>query len=95
MPAWHRWVRTDIGARNVRLTLKGGEHFVVVALVDMDTFAADLSVRGFYGQLMALYWYEQKFGIKAASVESGNKVIPLEDRRAAVAAYSLRSLHGG
>jgi len=92
---WHRWIRTDIGARNVRLTLRGGEHFVVVALVDMPAYAAELSSRGFYGQLMALYWYEQKFGIKAAFIESGIKPLSLDERRAAVAAYSLSSLHGG
>jgi hypothetical protein len=93
-PTWARWVRTDIGARNIRLTLQGGEHFVVVALVDMPKFAAELSSRGMYGGLMALYWYEQEFNIKRAPVEKKEAVIPLEERRAAVAKIALRSIKG-
>jgi len=57
---WHRWVRADIGARNIRLSLKGGEHFVVVALVDMPAYAAELAQRGAHGQMMAFEWYLTK-----------------------------------
>lgn len=57
---WWRWIRADIGARNIRLSLKGGEHFVVVALVDMPQFADELTRRGIHGQMMALDWYTQK-----------------------------------
>jgi hypothetical protein len=55
-PQFHRWVRTDIGASNVRLTFKGGEHCVVVALVDMPQFAAELASHGRHGMLIALDW---------------------------------------
>lgn len=56
-PAWYRWVRWDIGAKNVRLKIRGGEHFVVVAPVDMPRFAGELAGRGEHGKLMALAYY--------------------------------------
>ena len=55
-PGLYRWIRYDIEARNVRLNIKGGEHFVVVAVVDMPAFARSLSERGRHGMLMALPW---------------------------------------
>jgi hypothetical protein len=53
-------VRADIGARNVRLSLKGGEHFTVVAEIDMPTWAVLLEAQGRHGQLMSLEWHLRK-----------------------------------
>ena len=80
---WHRWVRWDIGARNVRLTLTGGEHFVIVAVVDMPRYAAELCLRGVHGKTMALYYYGQAFGLKNAprAEAKPDKKADLETRR--------------
>jgi len=48
------YVRFDIGARNVRLNIKGGEHFVVVAECDVDEWLAQLADKGRLGMLLAL-----------------------------------------
>lgn len=59
-PGWSRqaprplYVRFDIGARNVRLNVKGGEHFVVVAACDVDEWLAELAERDRRGMLLAL-----------------------------------------
>ena len=55
-PGLWRWIRYNIEARNVRLNIKGGEHFVVVAVIDMPLFAASLASRGRHGLLMSLPW---------------------------------------
>jgi len=48
------YVRFDIGARNVRLKIRGGEHFVVVAEVDVDEWLRELAERGRLGMILAL-----------------------------------------
>lgn len=49
---WHRWLRMDIGQRNVRLNVTGGEFFVVVAEVDIRAWLAELIER--YGRAAML-----------------------------------------
>ena len=81
-PSWYRWIRWDLGSRNVRLTLKGGEFFVVVALVDMPTFADQLANRGVHGQRMALAYYGEAYAMKDAPRELSHKpLISLDERR--------------
>lgn len=48
------YVRFDIGARNVRLNVKGGELFVVVAACDVADWLAQLAERDRRGMLLAL-----------------------------------------
>lgn len=48
------YVRFDIGARNVRLNVKGGELFVVVAACDVSDWLAEVTGRGRRGMLLAL-----------------------------------------
>lgn len=57
-PSIWPYVRADIGPRNVRLKLAGGEHFVCVALPDMPLWAAELTSRGRYAMGMAVHWYQ-------------------------------------
>ena len=52
--SYWRWVRFDMGARNVRLAIQGGEHFVVVAACDVDTWLAELASSGRLGMMLAL-----------------------------------------
>ena len=81
---WHRWIRYTLGARNVRLTIKGGEAFTVIALTDMPAYAFELAQRGRHGQLMALYWYASTLGLKAAPVATDEpEPASLDELRAA------------
>jgi len=48
------YVRFDMGARNVRLAVQGGEHFVVVAACDVDAWLAELAGSGRLGMMLAL-----------------------------------------
>jgi hypothetical protein len=48
------FVRFDVGARNVRFKLTGGEHFVVVADCDVSDFLAELIDRDRRGMMLAL-----------------------------------------
>jgi hypothetical protein len=57
---WHRWIRYDIGARNIRLTTHEGDHFLIVAEVDMPDWAGLMVEKGTHGQLIALPWYRRK-----------------------------------
>ena len=89
-PSWYRWIRWNLGARNVRLTLKGGEFFVVVALVDMPTFADQLANRGVHGQRMALAYYGEAYALKDAPRELSHKpLISLDERRTTAAGRVL------
>jgi len=68
-PSMHRWIRYELGNRNVRLTIRGGEHFLVVALIDMPAFATDLAeLGGRHGALMALYWHTTRLKITGRPV---------------------------
>jgi hypothetical protein len=83
---WHRWQRYTLGARNVRLTIKGGEAFTVIAPIDMPAFAFEMAQRGRHGQLMVMYWYASTFGLKAAPVvatEDEPEPASLDELRAA------------
>ena len=79
---WHRWIRTDIQARNVRLKLRGGEHFVIVATVDVPTFLSQMSdFRKPHGMLMALSSYAALYGIKNPTKEADEPEETPQDRR--------------
>ena len=48
------YLRADIGARNVRLNIKGGEFFVVVAECDVREWLSELAGRDRLGLMLAL-----------------------------------------
>lgn len=79
-PSFYRWVRVDIGAKNVRLKLQGGEHFVIVSLCDMPAFATQLASHDRHGMLMAMPWHYRNH--KDAPAEPKPTVESLEIRRA-------------
>lgn len=59
-PGWARqdpikpYVRFDVGARNVRLKIRGGEFFVVVAECDVDLWLAELPLNWAGNERLAL-----------------------------------------
>lgn len=59
-PGWWAWQRHDIGAKNSRLKLMGGEHFVVVAECDIDQWLDELCGRGRLGMMLGLALVEAR-----------------------------------
>ena len=68
------FVRFDIGARNVRLNVKGGEHFVVVADCDVAEWLQELTDRGRRGLMLAL-----PLTIERTTKKGGSAVVGIPD----------------